>query len=84
MKDMSESPIVRKATALCRSLADVRIREDHDVTLKIYNASSPSTPECEHIMTGSSDHSLIKTIAVIGAVSLVMTAFCTACSLLRD
>ena len=84
MKDMSECRIVRKASSICRSLADIRIKEDHDLTFKIYNASSKESPECEHIITGSSDHSLIKAIATVGAVSLIMTAFCTACSMLRN
>ena len=81
---MSENPIVQKATSLCRSLSDIRIKEDHDMTLKIYSASAPDKPECEHIISGSSDHSLIKALTVIGAVSVLITAVCTTCALLRE
>ena len=84
MKDRSENPIVCKACSLCQTLLGVRIKEKHDVTLTLYNENKPDEPECEHHMTGSSDHSVIKAIAVIGAISLVMTAFCAACSLLRE
>lgn len=84
MTNASENSIACKARSLCRALADIRVKEEHDVSIKLYNASSLDAPECNHVLKGSSDHSLIKTIAVIGAISFVMTAFCSACSLLRD
>ena len=84
MKNMSESPIIRKAMSLYRSLADIRLKEEHRITLKLYNASAPEESECNQSIHGCSDHSLIKMISVIGILALIMTAFCTLCSLLKD
>ena len=84
MKDISQTPIVKKTLDLCDTLVNLRIKEEHDVTVKLYNAKSDSSPACEHCMTGSTDHSVIKAVAAIGALALVTTAFCTACSLIRN
>lgn len=84
MKDISQTPIAKKARDLCDTLANLRIKEEHDVTVKLYNAKSSCTPMGEHCMTGSTDHSVIKAVAAIGALALVTTAFCTACSLIRN
>jgi len=84
MKNMSENPIIRGASSFCRSLSDIRFKEDHAITLSLYNATNPEKKKCEHIIKGSSDHGLIKAIAVIGVISVTVTAFCTACSLLKD
>lgn len=84
MKDLSQNTIVCKARSLCNTLANLRIKEEHDVKVKLYNTETPDAPACEHYMTGSTDHSVIKAVATIGALALVTTAFCTACSLIRN
>ena len=84
MNDLSQNSIGCKSFSLCSALSDLRIKEEHDTTLKIYNAKKADEPICAHRMTGSTDHSILKAVATIGALALVTTAFCTACSLIRN
>ena len=83
MKDFSQSPVVTKARSLWNSLVNLRIKEEHSVSVKIYNADSQGTTSCEHHINGGYDHSIVKAVAAIGAIALVTTAFCTACSFVR-
>ena len=84
MNDLSQSPLKCKLRSLCNELCDLRIKEEHDATVKIYNAKSSDTPVCEHHMVGSTDHSIVKALATIGALVIVTTALCTACSFVRN
>lgn len=84
MKSLSENPIVCKAKTACKNLSDIRIKNDYNMTVTLYDAKAPETAECSHTMKGSSDHSLMKLLAIVGIVSVVMSAICCVCSLFKD
>lgn len=84
MENLSSDRITCKLKALCRSISDVRIKHDYDLTLSVYDKKSPESTECSQNIKGSADHSLLKLIAVIGIVSVAASAICWICSLFRD
>ncbi len=84
MNKVSENPIIKKTSELFGSLCDLRIKEEHDLTLKLYDKSSPDSPECEHCISGYTDRGLIKTVMLIGTLSLIAASFCAVRSLIRN
>ena len=83
MKNISENPIVEKAKCACRSLADIRVKQDYNMTVSVYDAKCADKSECTHTIKGSCDHSLVKMLAVAGVVAIVVSAVCGVCSLFR-
>jgi len=83
MKNICENPMVKKACGAMRSLSDIRIKKDYNMTLSIYDANSSDSPECTHTLKGSSDQSLLKMLAVAGVVAVTVSAVCGVCSLFR-
>lgn len=81
MKNICENPMVKKACGAMRSLSDIRIKKDYNMTVSIYDAKTSETPECTHTIKGSSDHSLFKMLAVAGVVAVTVSAVCGVCSL---
>ena len=84
MKKFSESPIACKAKCALKNLSDIRIKSKYDMSVSLYDAKSPETTECTHVSSGEGDHSLIKLLAVVGVVSVIMSAICCVCSLFKD
>ncbi len=84
MKNISENPMVEKAKCACKSLADIRVKQDYNMTVSLYDSKNPDTPECTHTVKGSCDHSLIKMLAVAGIVAVAVSVICGVCSLFRD
>ena len=84
MNKLANNPAVCKAKDLCKSLCDLRLKKDYEMTLTLYDKKSPDAPECTHNLKGSSDHSLIKMLAVVGVVSIALSAICGICSLFKD
>ncbi len=84
IKKLSENPVVCKAKDACKSLSDLRLKKDYEMTLSLYDKKSPDTPECTHTLKGSSDHSLMKMLAVVGVISITLSAICCVCSLFKD
>ncbi len=88
MKNLAETPVVSKisckAKNICKNLSDIRIKNDYDVTISIYDAKSPESSESKHNMKGSCDCSLLKLLSVVGIVSITLSAICCVCSCLKD
>ena len=83
MKNILENPIVEKAKCACKSLADIRVKQDYNMTVSLYDSKDPEAVECTHTVKGSCDHSLVKMIAVAGVVAVALSAICGVCSLFR-
>ena len=81
MKNISENPMVKKTCSALKSLSDIRVKNDYNMTVSLYDAKASETPECTHTVKGSSDHSLIKLLAVVGIVAITASAVCGVCSL---
>lgn len=88
MKNLAENPVVSKisckAKNICKNLSDIRIKNDYDVTVSIYDSKTPDTSESKHNMKGSCDCSLLKLLSVVGIVSVTLSAICCVCSCLKD
>ena len=84
MKNILENPIVEKAKCACKSLADIRVKRDYNMTVSLYDAKDPETMESTHTIKGSCDQSLLKMIALAGVVAIALSAICGVCSLFKD
>ena len=84
MNKLTNTPVVCKAKAFFKSLSDLRIKKDYDTTITLYDKNTPDAPECTHNIKGSSDHSLMKMLAIVGVVSITLSAICSICSLFKD
>ena len=81
---LTNNPVVCKAKEICKPLCDLRVKKDYEMTVTLYDKNSPESPECTHNLKGSCDHSLMKMLAVIGVVSITISAICGICSLFKD
>ena len=84
LKNLSENPAVCKLKEFGKSLSNVRIKKDYDMTVSVYNAEEPEKDISSHNVKGSSDESLLKMMAVVGIVSVFVSAVCCVCSLLKS
>ena len=84
MKNLAENPAVCKVKKIFKNLADIRIKNNYDVTLSIYDAKKPECEEATHNMKGSCDWSLVKMLSVIGIVSITLSSICCICSFFKD
>ena len=84
MKNLSENPAVCKLKEFGKSLSNIRIKKDYDMTLSVYNANDPEGERSTHNIKGSSDESLLKMMAVVGIVSVFVSAVCCVCSLFKN
>lgn len=84
MKNLSENPAVCKLKEFGRSLSNIRIKKDYNLTLSVYNADDPEGECSAHNIKGSSDESLLKMMAVVGIVSIFISAVCCVCSLFKN
>lgn len=84
MSKITNNPATCKVKELLKSLSDLRIKKDYNVTVTLYDKNAPEVSECTHKLNGSSDHSLIKLLAVVGVVSVALSAICGVCSLFKD
>lgn len=88
MKNLAKNPVVSKvsckAKKICKNLSDIKIKNDYDVTVSIYDAKAPEKTESKHNMKGSCDCSLLKLLSVVGIVSITLSAICCVCSFFKD
>ena len=88
MKTLAENPVISKVSCklkmLCKDLSDIKIKNDYDVTVSIYNAKAPDKSKSKHNMKGSCDCSLLKLLAIAGIISVTLSAICFVCSLFKD
>ena len=84
MKNLLENSMVCKLKAAFKKLAEIRIKNSYDMTVTVYDESTPDTPECTHKANGTVDVSLVKLLAVFGVVSVTLSAICCVRSFFRD
>ena len=88
MKNLAENPIVSKvsckAKEICKNLSDIRIKNDYNMTVSIYDAKKPEAEEAKHNIKGSCDCSLLKLISVVGIASITLSAICCVRSFFKD
>lgn len=88
MKNLAENPVISKglckAKSFCKNLSEIKIKNDYDVTIKIYDAKEPEKTESSHNMKGSCDCSLFKLLLITAIVSLTISGICFVCSFFKD
>lgn len=68
MNRLCESEAGRKLTDFCDTLSRYNLRKDYDLTIGLYADDETETPEASHRFHGSSRHSLLKLLGLIGLV----------------
>ncbi len=76
--------MLRKAKELCGRLCRLRIRTDYTISASLYDAKNGSSPECAHEAQGSFDHSILKLVGVICAMSVITAATSSICAMCKD
>lgn len=65
---------MEKLKGLCGRLCGMRVRADYSFSASVYDKRNGMTPECEHTVKGSSDHSIIKLVLFCGAIAVTASA----------
>jgi len=84
MENTTEKKMLCKAKKLCGRLCRLRVKTDYSLSVSLYDAENGSSPECAHETQGSSDHSILKLVAVICAMSVIAAATSSICTMCKN
>ena len=80
MENSSTSKASSKLVDAIKRLCGYTLKTDYSVKLEVCESDSSARPECSHSFTGSSQKSIVKTVAVVVAASMMICLISSLCS----
>ena len=82
MDNLTESKAASGIGGSISRLCSYKLKTDYSIKLDVCKGESTS-PECSHSFTGSSDHCLVKLVALIAVGSLSLCLLSSLCSFFK-
>lgn len=75
--------MIDKIKNFFRSLFNTRIKKKYSVDLSLYGKEISEGDACSLSLSGSSDSSLWRSLALIGIIAVAISAICAVCAAIR-